>query len=84
MRIIALLISLTLIAFLFYQYTTRSLRPNENIGIQEGDTILDAVNYAKDATKESELQSCLRLCAIDLENTEDCQAGCNEKYKSHP
>jgi hypothetical protein len=80
MRILGLLISLVLIAFLFYQYINRSLLPDENIGIQEGDTIIDTIDYAKDATKNSELDACLRACAIDFDNMEVCQTNCNEKY----
>ena len=67
MRIIALLVSLALIGFLFYQYTSRSLRPNEELGIEEGDTIIDTIDYAKDATKGVELDMCLRACNIDFD-----------------
>ena len=80
MKILALLISLALVVFLFYQYINTSLTPDSDIGIKEGDTIIDTIDYAKDATAGVELDTCLRLCNIDLENMEVCVADCNKKY----
>ena len=81
MKIIILLISLVLIAFLFYQYINRSFTPNQDIGIEEGDTIIDTIDYAKDATAGVEVDTCLRLCNIDLEKMEACVARCYEQYQ---
>lgn len=75
-----MIISLAIVAFLFYQYMSRSMTPNEDLGIQEGDTIIDTVNYARDATRTFELDNCLRACSINLDNIENCQIDCEQKY----
>jgi len=79
MRIIGLLISLVLIVGLFYTYINSSLVLNEDLDIQEGDTIIDTIDYTKEATSQAELETCLRLCNIDLDRLEVCQRECNIK-----
>lgn len=80
MRVIILVISIAIIAFLFYQISNRDLPQATGPEFNENDTIFDVPDYAKDVVSGAELQNCLRLCAVDPENMETCQADCQTKY----
>lgn len=80
MRILTLVISLAIVAWLAYITVNRIMTSDKNIGIEEGDTIIDTVDYAKDAVNAANLSACLRLCGVDFATEEDCQAECNKKY----
>lgn len=86
MRLIVILISLAIIVFMFFIYVNKSIAPvqenldlgNNNIEVSADDTILDTVDYARQATDNAQLQTCLRLCAGNLDNIEACQADCRK------
>lgn len=85
MRLIVILISLVIIVFMFFIYVNKSLAPvpeslnlEEDINISQDDTIFDTIDYAKDASDQAILQTCLRLCVGNADNIEDCQAECRK------
>lgn len=81
MRILGLIISLAIIAFLAYFMAERVIAPTENTTIKDGDTIFDTVEYAEEVKTSAELSACLRLCEIELERQVICKSECAEKYK---
>ncbi len=80
MRIIILLISLVIVAFLFYFYFSRSFSGSEDLNLNQGDTIIDTINYAQEAKETSDLQNCLERCVLDLESINTCQDACHKEF----